>query len=234
MNALILAAGYGKRLRPLTNKIPKCLIKIGKKPLLQIWLEKLDRQGIKKFLINTHYKPKQIERFVKKSKYGNRIKLVNEEKLLGTGGTLFKNLNFFEGKDGIVLHCDNFSIFSIKSFLKKNSKKPKNTLISLLTFKTHNFKDSGIIKQNKKNIVEYIYEKKTKNYGNLANGAFYILSKKILKSIARAKKKPNDIVKDILMNNYGKIYTIHTNAFYIDIGNFNNLKKARSFKKNVK
>ena len=95
MKALILAAGYGKRLRPLTNNVPKCLVKIGKKSLLQIWLEKLEKQGIKEFLINTHYKSEKVERFIKKSKFAKKVKLVYEKKILGTGGTLYKNLDFF-------------------------------------------------------------------------------------------------------------------------------------------
>ena len=60
MKALILSGGYGKRLRPITNKKPKCLIEINKKPILQHWLEKLSNIGIKEFLINSHYLHDQV------------------------------------------------------------------------------------------------------------------------------------------------------------------------------
>lgn len=234
MRALILAAGYGKRLRPLTNRIPKCLIKIGKKPLLLIWLEKLEAQGVKHFLINTHYKSEKVKRFIKKTKFSKKVKLVYEKKILGTGGTLYKNLDFFKKEDGIVLHCDNYSSFSIKSFLQKHSKRPKNTLISILTFKTNKPRSSGIIKKNKKNIVENIYEKKPKYYGNLANGAFYIFTKKFLKNLYKQKQKPKDIVKDILTKNLGKIYAIYTDSFFIDVGDIKSLKIARKFQRDEK
>ena len=232
MKALILAAGYGKRLRPLTNNVPKCLVKIGKKSLLQIWLEKLEKQGIKEFLINTHYKSEKVERFIKKSKFAKKVKLVYEKKILGTGGTLYKNLDFFQGEDGLVLHCDNYTSFSVKSFLQKHLKRPKKTLISLLTFKTNKVKSSVIIKKNKNNIVEKIYEKKSKYYGNLANGAFYVFTKKMLNNIYKQKKTPKDIVKDILMKNLGKIYAIQTNSFFIDVGDLESLKIARRVHKN--
>ena len=52
---LLLAAGMGTRLRPLTNNIPKCLVKIGEKPILEIWLENLSKAGCEEVIINTHY-----------------------------------------------------------------------------------------------------------------------------------------------------------------------------------
>ena len=55
MKALILAAGKGTRLMPFTKTIPKCLMPINKKPLLELWLEKLSDIGVNEFLINTHY-----------------------------------------------------------------------------------------------------------------------------------------------------------------------------------
>ena len=67
MKAILLATGYGTRLRPITNSIPKCLVKIKNEPLLNIWLEKLTKVGIEKILINTHYLSKQVENFVDKS-----------------------------------------------------------------------------------------------------------------------------------------------------------------------
>ncbi len=56
MKALILAAGYGKRLRPITKNIPKCLVKIKNKPILNYWIENLIKYKFKNILVNTHYK----------------------------------------------------------------------------------------------------------------------------------------------------------------------------------
>ena len=74
MKAILLAAGFGTRLRPLTNNIPKCLVPIKGKPLLEIWLDKLSDVGVKDFLINTHYLYDKVESFIKKSKYKNNCK----------------------------------------------------------------------------------------------------------------------------------------------------------------
>jgi len=64
LKAFLLAAGIGKRLRPLTNDIPKCLLPIGGKSLLQIWLEHLRQHGIDEVLINTHWHHEKVEEFI--------------------------------------------------------------------------------------------------------------------------------------------------------------------------
>ncbi len=64
MKAFLLAAGLGTRLRPLTDKTPKCLLPLGGKPLLQIWLELLGRHGVEEVVINTHWHHEKVEVFV--------------------------------------------------------------------------------------------------------------------------------------------------------------------------
>ena len=67
MKAMLLAAGFGTRLMPLTKKTPKCLIPIKGQPLLDIWLKRLTQFGIGPFLVNTHYLANQVEDYVKRS-----------------------------------------------------------------------------------------------------------------------------------------------------------------------
>ena len=76
MKVILLAAGLGTRLRPLTNSIPKCLVPIKGKPLLEIWLENLFQIGCRSFLINTHYMAEKVEDFLSKSLYQEKCKLV--------------------------------------------------------------------------------------------------------------------------------------------------------------
>jgi len=74
--AFLLAAGLGTRMRPLTNEIPKCLLPIGGKPLLQIWLEHLGKNRVNEVLINTHWHHEKVEAFVKQRVNGYSL-LVN-------------------------------------------------------------------------------------------------------------------------------------------------------------
>ena len=83
MKVILLAAGFGTRLRPLTDNIPKCLVPIKGKPLLQIWLERLAGFGLNQFLINTHYLSQQVAEFINNSKFKNNciIKQIGLKKL---------------------------------------------------------------------------------------------------------------------------------------------------------
>ena len=72
---MLLAAGFGTRLRHITYTIPKCLVPINGKPLLEIWLENLNNYGINDFIINTHYLAERVEYFVNNSKYKNSPKI---------------------------------------------------------------------------------------------------------------------------------------------------------------
>src|SRR5210317_1828212 len=107
MRALILAAGRGERLKPLTNKIPKCLVKIKDTPLLEIILKKIEKTKIKEIFINTYYLEDQVIKFLSGYKGSLKINILKENNLKGTGGTLVDNLNFFQGQDLLVLHADN-------------------------------------------------------------------------------------------------------------------------------
>jgi mannose-1-phosphate guanylyltransferase len=94
VKALLLAAGFGTRLRPLTDTTPKCLVPIAGKPLIKYWLEMLDQEGMPA-LVNTHYLSQQVEEYIRAQTFQSEIKVVHEEHLLGTGGTLLKNKDFF-------------------------------------------------------------------------------------------------------------------------------------------
>ena len=117
MKAILLCAGKGLRLRPYTYNIPKCLIPIKGKPLLEIWLEKLFSAGITNILINAHYLSDQVDNFINHSKYKKSITVVHEKKLLGTAGTLLQNISFFDNQDGIFLHADNYTLDNMKTIL---------------------------------------------------------------------------------------------------------------------
>ena len=161
MRAILLSAGIGKRLRPITKKIPKCLVKIKNKALIDIWIDDLFKKNkINSILINTHYLSRKVYSHIKKNRYKKKIKLIYEDQLQGTAGTLMNNLDFFKNEDGLLIHCDNYCEEGVKNFLKNYKKMPKNCLMSMLTFRTKKPKTCGIVKTNKNNIVVKFQEKK--------------------------------------------------------------------------
>ena len=134
MRALLLAAGLGTRLRPLTKTIPKCLVPIKGKPLLEIWLEGLTEAGVGPFLVNTHYLACQVEDYVNSSQYRNVLTIANEPDLLGTAGTLMKNLDFFQGEDGMLIHADNYCLADLSAFQQAHRDRPNGCLMTMMTF----------------------------------------------------------------------------------------------------
>jgi len=230
VNAILLSAGFGVRLKPLTNSIPKCLVPIQGQPLLEIWLQSLKRSGIKRILINTHYLPEKVSEFVEKSEFNKEITLIHENILLGTAGTLINNIDFFDDEDGMLIHADNYSLEDFNAFIKSHNERPDKCLISMITFRTDTPSTCGIVELNDQAIVVGFHEKIKKPPGNLANGAVYIISREALKIIRKKYKDATDFSLDILPKFIGKIYSFETKKTFIDIGSILNYEKANNIK----
>src|SRR5580704_11571365 len=94
MKAFILAAGNGTRLRPVTDKIPKCLAPICGVPLLELWLNNCKAAGITEVLLNAHAHTEAVRSYVAKQKTGVTVRISEEPQLLGSAGTLAENREF--------------------------------------------------------------------------------------------------------------------------------------------
>lgn len=218
MRAILLAAGYGTRLRPITNTIPKCLLPINGMPLLEIWLDNLSRAGIGPFLVNTHYLADQVERHFLTSPHKHEVRLVYEPELLGTAGTLLANIDFFQEEDGLLIHVDNYSLCDLAKFVKAHQERPTDCLMTMLTFCTDDPSSCGIVEIDKRGVVMRFHEKVTYPPGNLANGAVYILSKEFIRDVSSHADNVRDISTQLIDKYLGKIYTYHTHRAHIDIG----------------
>ncbi len=225
MKTILLAAGFGTRLRPLTDNIPKCLVPIKGKPLLQIWLERLTNSGLDQFLINTHYLSNQVNDFINGSKFKNNCILKNESTLLGTAGTLLSNLNFIGEEDCMLVHADNYCLADFKEFIKSHNQRPSHCLMTMMTFRTDTPSSCGIVELDDNNIVIGFHEKVKLPPGNLANGAIYILSSELLKIVKEKYATATDFSTEILHHFLGKIYTYETNEVFEDIGTHEKYKK---------
>ena len=103
---LILCAGFGKRVAPLTNTTPKPLLKIKNDTLLENSINFLKKCGIKKILINTHYLSHEIENFIKKKNYQNEVKLLFEKEILDTGGGIKNLVKNDTDEDFLIINPD--------------------------------------------------------------------------------------------------------------------------------
>jgi mannose-1-phosphate guanylyltransferase len=218
MRAMLLAAGLGTRLRPLTNSMPKCLVPIKSQPLLGIWLERLTNAGIGPFLINTHYLASQVESFIEACPYRDQIRLVNELELRGTAGTLIANLDFFQDEDGLLIHADNYCLADFTAFQQAHRNRPPEGIMTMMTFRTNTPSSCGIVELDERGVVIDFHEKMPKPPGNLANGAVYILSTELLKRLATDLHTVKDFSTEVLSRFVGRIYSYETSEVFLDVG----------------
>ena len=102
---MIFAAGLGTRLKPLTDHMPKALVEVGGKPLLDIVIDKLREQGYDRFVVNVHHFAEQIEEHVEAAEYAPLVRISDERSLLlETGGGLKKAAPLFADEEPILIH----------------------------------------------------------------------------------------------------------------------------------
>jgi mannose-1-phosphate guanylyltransferase len=218
MKALLLAGGFGTRLRPLTDNVPKCLVPINGEPLLGIWLARLSAAGCGPFLINTHYKADQVAAFIEAGPHRAQVTLTHETVLLGTAGTLLGHLDFFGDADGLLIHADNYCTADLREFITAHRRRSPGCLMSMMTFRTDQPSSCGIVTLDERKVVVDFEEKPEHPRGNLANGAVYILSAKLLDELRHCAPDVSDFSKHVLPRLIGKIHAYETLAPLIDIG----------------
>jgi mannose-1-phosphate guanylyltransferase len=218
LRALLLAAGLGTRLRPLTNYLPKCLVPIHGRPLLDYWLETLLDHGVEQVLINTHYMAPMVQQYLKQSTWLQHITLVHEETLLGTGGTILQNRGFFKDEAFLVAHADNLTIFNLPEFTHKHAVRPTGTEMTMMVFETPDPQSCGIVSFDSQGVVQAFHEKVDNPPGNLANAAVYIFEPSVVEWLAGMGKTQVDISTEVIPYFLGKIFISLNTLYHRDIG----------------
>jgi len=218
MRALLLAAGLGTRLKPLTNYLPKCLVPIHGRPLLDYWLEALIANGVNEILINTHYHSSLVVEYVQRSSWAHNVTIVYEDELLGTGGTILKNRHFFRKESFMVAHADNLTIFDLSLFLKHHRDRPFGTELTMMVFETPDPQSCGIVDLDERGVVVSFHEKVKSPPGNLANAAVYILDPSVLNILKSMGKVKIDFSTEVIPKLMRRISAFRNFEYHRDIG----------------
>lgn len=226
MRALLLAAGLGTRLRPLTDRVPKCLVPIQGKPLLGYWLDLLLNGGIERVLVNTHYLAESVRTYVNGSPWRDSVSLAHEESLLGTGGTVLRNRAFFGQSAFLVAHADNLTRFNVGAFLAAHRNRPQGVEITMMTFDTDAPQTCGIVEEDGKGVVVAMHEKQPDPPGRKANAAVYIFEPSVLRFLESMGKEVIDLSTEVIPRFLGRIHTHHNDGYHRDIGSLESLGKA--------
>lgn len=229
MKAILLAAGLGSRLAPLTNTLPKCLVPINGTPLLGIWIDKLIALGVSEILINTHYLAEQVEQYIATHPQQASIRLVYEPVLRGTAGTLVSNSDFWKNDTCFIIHADNYCQSDLYAMVCQHQRRARGALATLLVFETAQPESCGIVKTDQNGLVTEFYEKQPAIHGNLASGALFIFSPAVFQRYF-AQLEPDkfyELSVDVVPNMLGALQIWQTNAAYLDIGTPENYQKAQ-------
>ena len=167
---MILAAGFGKRVHPLTHKLPKPLLKIGNTTLLSNALKFLELFGISEVVINVHYLGEQIVDYINKNKFNLIINIVKEkDKILDTGGGVLNAIQYFSKEAFLIINPDtiwNPHYLEELKLMQKIFFENKKKCLLLVVNKEKSFDKSlkgdfslknHLISRTDKNNLEYIY-----------------------------------------------------------------------------
>ncbi|TWI77263.1 mannose-1-phosphate guanylyltransferase [Desulfobotulus alkaliphilus] len=232
MKAFLLAAGLGTRLRPLTNHTPKCMVTIGEKPLLGIWLNHLALCGIREVLINTHHLADRVADFLDSwPKDILKIHPVHEPFLLGSAGTLLANRDFIHGKENfLIVYADNLCNYRLSKLLQaQQANRERGALLTMALFKASDPSSCGIAELDATGCITGFEEKPEKPVSNLANAGIYAASPEIFTFLKAGSEghQPYDIGQHLLPRITGKMYGLPMEGYLRDIGTPESLEIAR-------
>ena len=184
MKAYLLAAGAGSRLRPLTDRVPKCLVPIHGAPLLEIWLKLFEKYEISEVLINTHHLAGQVERFVAEAggRFALKIRLTHEKQLLGSAGTVLSNRQFTaDGADFLIAYADNLTDLNIaRMAVFHAAARRKGGLLTMGLVRVPDPTACGIAVPDKDGRIRRFMEKPKEPEGDLANAGVYMASGRLM------------------------------------------------------
>jgi mannose-1-phosphate guanylyltransferase len=227
MRALLLAAGLGTRLRPLTDHTPKCLVDVRGRPLLDYWFDQLFDAGAERVLVNTHHLAEKVKAHVASSRFRDRVDLVHEDVLLGTGGTMLAARDWAGERALFVAHADNLSSFPIRDFLEAHVRRPSGVLVSMLAFRSDDPRSCGILELDENGLVLAFHEKVADPPGNLANAAVYMVEPEVMELMAGFGQETIDFSTQVIPLLMRRIQALDIARYHRDIGTLGSLARAQ-------
>ena len=224
MKAFLLAAGVGSRLRPITNTTPKCMIVIDNRPLLDIWLDALDRAGVDEVLVNLHHLPDVVRRHLAERPAPPVIRTFFEPELLGSAGTLLTNRKWVEGEDFfLACYADNLTDFDLRSLIDAHTE--HGAIATLTVFHSDNPSAGGVVELDGAGRVVGFVEKPDEPVSDLTNAGMYAFRPGVLDEIR--SKPPVDIGYELLPRLVGRARAVLVEGYFRDIGTPDAYRRAR-------
>jgi D,D-heptose 1,7-bisphosphate phosphatase len=226
IKSLLLAGGLGTRLRPLTDSVPKCLIPIDGRPLLDIWIQCLVECGVREARINTHALAEPVRTHIVQINAENELRLVeaHEPVLLGSAGTVTANANLADDVDEIIIiYADNFSDIDLRPLIAFH--RGHADPLTMVLFRAPDPCACGIAELDGEGRIISFVEKPEAPTSNLANAGLYVIDAAAYREIA--KMKAFDLGFEVLPRFVGKMRGWVWGGYYLDIGTPDSLIRAQ-------
>lgn len=221
MKAFLLAAGYGTRLRPVTGSIPKPLVEIGGRTLLDFWLDTLAAAGVTEVLVNLHYLPELVRKHLDRRTGPPAVIARFEPELLGSAGTLRAARDWVQDDDFfLACHVDNLTDFDPKQLIEAHHGEA-----TLTAFHSANPSAGGVIETDASHTMTGFTEKPADPVSDLVNAGIYAFAPSILDDIP--EQTPSDIGYHLLPKLTGRAKVITIEGYFRDIGTLDSLQQAR-------
>ena len=224
MKAFLLAAGVGSRLRPITDVTPKCMLVIGDRPLLDIWLDAFDGAGVNEVLVNLHHLPDVVTRHIAARTAPPTIRTFFEPELLGSAGTLLANRQWVCGEE-LFLACnaDNVTDFDLRSLIDVH--REHGAIATLAVFRSQQPSTGGVVDLDATGRVIGFVEKPSEPVSDLTNAGMYAFHPSVLDEIDGTP--PNDIGYDLLPRLVGRARAVMVEGYFRDVGTADAYRRAR-------
>ena len=226
MKAYLLAGGRGERLQPLTHRIPKCLTPVNDRPLLDIWLDLFEREGITDVLLNVSHHFEAVDRFLasRSSSCPVRVKVIRESAPAGTATTVRQARGFVAGEESFwIIYADNLTDMRLAPMLNLHSVHRQPITIGL--FPTHTPHSAGIVEVEEDGRITKFVEKPSEPQSNLANAGVYLARQEVFDWIPETPE-PTDFGMHVLPSLVGRMFGYRIPEFYADIGSPDRLQAA--------
>ncbi|WP_326984850.1 nucleotidyltransferase family protein [Chryseobacterium sp. MYb264] len=228
-DAVLMAGGEGKRLRPLTETTPKPLLKVGEKPIVEYNIDRLARYGIKNINLSINYLGDQlVDYFGDGSSKDINIKYAKESKPLGTIGSILL-IDEFHNDDIIVMNSDLLTNIDFADFFK--TYKESNADMAVAATSYHVDVPYAVLEVGEGIEVKSLKEKPRYTY--YSNAGIYIMKKKILNMIPKDQFYDITDLMDRILEMNLKLITYPINGYWLDIGKHEDFKKAQEDIKHI-
>lgn len=229
-DALLMAGGEGKRLRPLTIDTPKPLLKIGGKPIIEYNIDRLINVGVKQLNLSINYLGDQlVDYFGDGSVKNANIQYVREDKPLGTIGSILLIDNFIHD-DIIVMNSDLLTNIDFADFFKVFKESEADMAVAATSY--HVDVPYAVLEVNEENRVSSLKEKPRYTY--YSNAGIYILKKSLLKMIPEGEFYDITDLMDAMISTNKKLVTYPIMGYWLDIGKHEDFKQAQEDIKHLK